>query len=44
MLYKAPSPSVAIIKPSNVIKIALDTCPVPAKADIALNRTIIKEN
>ena len=42
MLYKAPSPTVAIIKPSNVIKIALDTCPVPAKAAIALNPTIIK--
>ena len=42
MLNNAPSPTVAIIKPSSVIRIALATCPLPAKAAMALNPTIIK--
>ena len=41
MLNKAPSPTVARIRPRIVIINALATCPVPAKAAMADSPTII---
>ena len=41
MLNSAPSPTVARIRPRIVIISALNTCPVPAKAAMALRPTTI---
>jgi hypothetical protein len=41
MLNSAPSPTVAIISPASVIRTALATCPVPAKAAMAESPTTI---